>query len=76
MSFHIFTCFRNVRNTVFPVKVPTRKNPAKLDMIELISKLLGLLKLNKNVVLPTSFSVLVTTFFFLSTQILKLKLLK
>lgn len=56
--------------------MPTRKNPANLGMIELISKLLGLLKLNKDVVLPTSFSVLMTTFFFLSTQILKLKLLK
>lgn len=51
MYFHIFTCFRNVRNIVFPIKVPTKKIPGKLDMIELISKLL---KFNKDVVLPAS----------------------
>lgn len=54
MYFHICTCFRDVRNTVFPIKVPTKKIPGKLDMIELISKLLGLLKFNKDVVLPSS----------------------
>ena len=54
MYFYIFTCFRNVRNTVFPIKVPTKEIPGKLDMIELISKLLGLLKFNKDVVLPAS----------------------
>lgn len=46
-------CFRNVRGTVFPIKVPTAKKPGKSDIIELITKLLGLRKLSKDVALPS-----------------------
>lgn len=75
MYFHIFTCFRNVSSTVFPVKVPAENKPGKSDVIEL-SKLLGLMKLNKNLALPShQLSILVffvvVVFCFWSTQILE-----
>lgn len=77
LYFPNFTCFRNVRSIVFPGKVPIETKPGKSEISELISKLLGLMKLNKDVTLPSyQFSILVTTFFFLSTQILELKVIK
>ena len=84
MYFHIFTCFRNVSSLVFPIKMPAENKPGKSDVVEL-SKLLGLIKLNKDLALPShQLSVLVTVFVVVvvclfvlwSTQILELKVLK
>lgn len=62
---------------MFPIKVPIENKPDQSDIIELISKLLGLMKLNKDVALLShQLNVLVTTFFFLSISKLELKILK
>lgn len=50
----LFTCGGNVRNTVFLIQVPVKKKPGKSNIIELMSRLLKLKKLNKHIALPIS----------------------
>lgn len=52
--FPLFTCGRNVRSTMFLTKVPVKKKPVKSNIMELMSRLLKLMKLNKHIVLPIS----------------------